>query len=376
MTTEYFNVIPSETCSYDWHKRMLRWSRLREIACPQPPPDRDPPPLRVLQITNMYPREERPNYGVFIRSQIESLSRHGVASEVVEIAGDRSKLNYLRALAMLPLRTRAAPYDLVHIHFGYSALAAIGIHHAPSVLSFCGDDLLGRPDERGRRTRFSMALVTLTKGAAHRSHAIIVKSHEMAEALGPGYTNVEVIPNGVDLELFRPTPREPARTALGWPLHEAVILFPANPEEPRKNYALAKQVHTRLQSSGRAVRLEPMYGRPQRDIILAMAAADVMLSCSVQEGSPNVVKEAMAMNLPIVATDVGDCAERLAHCTPSAVLPIDLDAFVAATAAILDAGTRSNGRECVQALGLDAIAERIVSVYRRAIARFNTLGGH
>jgi glycosyltransferase involved in cell wall biosynthesis len=376
MTTEYFNVIPSETCSYDWHKRMLRWSRLREIACPQPPPDRDPPPLRVLQITNMYPREERPNYGVFIRSQIESLSRHGVASEVVEIAGDRSKLNYLRALAMLPLRTRTAPYDLVHIHFGYSALAAIGIRHAPSVLSFCGDDLLGRPDERGRRTRFSMALVTLTKGAAHRSHAIIVKSHEMAVALGPGYTDVEVIPNGVDLELFRPTPREPARTALGWPLDEAVILFPANPEEPRKNYALAKQVHTRLQSSGRTVRLEPVYGRPQRDIILAMAAADVMLSCSVQEGSPNVVKEAMAMNLPIVATDVGDCAERLAHCIPSAVLPIDLDAFVAATAAILDAGTRSNGRECVQALGLDAIAERIVSVYRRAIARFNAFEGH
>lgn len=345
---------------------------LREFPCQQPPLDPDSPPLRVLQVTNMYPREARPNYGVFIRSQVESLSRHGVASEVVQIPGDGSKLNYLWATAMLPGRARARRYDLVHIHFGYSALAAIGIRHLPTVLSFCGDDLLGRPDEEGQSTRFSLALARLGKRAARRIDAIIVKSDEMRRELGPGYADVVVIPNGIDLELFRPLPRGAARAALGWPQDESILLFPADRSEPRKNFGLAKAVHERLQSGGRAVRLESMYGRPQSDIVLAMAAADVMLSCSVQEGSPNVLKEAMAMNLPIVATNVGDCAERLTGCTACAVAPTDVDAFVAATAAILDAGTRSNGRELVQQLSLDAIARRIVVVYRRAMAHFAT----
>jgi len=357
-----------------WSHTIQPGSGLREIACPQPAPDQDSPSLRVLQITNMYPREERPSYGIFIQSQIESLSRHGVASEVVEIMGDRSKLNYLRALALLPAWARGRHYDLVHLHFGYSAMAAVGIRHLPSVLSFCGDDLYGQPDEQGRSTRFSLMLANLSRRAARRSQAIIVKSAEMAELLGPGYPDVEVIPNGVDLERFRPLPRAEARTALGWPLNDAILLFPANPEEPRKNFALAKAVHARLQAGGRRVRLESMYGRPQSDVVLGMAAADVMLSCSVREGSPNAVKEAMAMDLPIVATDAGDCAERLAHCTPGAVLPSDPEAFVAATAAILDAGTRSNGRDCVQDLGLDAIAPRVVRVYRRAMARFASRG--
>ncbi|WP_295389122.1 glycosyltransferase [uncultured Thiodictyon sp.] len=322
----------------------------------------------------MYPRKERPNYGVFIRSQIESLSRHGVASEVVQIPGDGSKLNYLWALAMLPGRARARPYDLLHIHFGYTALAAIGIRHLPSVLSFCGSDLLGQPDEAGRSSRYSLALARLSKYAARRSQAVIVKSDEMARALGPGYADVAVIPNGIDLELFQPLPRQQARAALGWPQDEAILLFPADRREPRKNFSLAKAVHERLLSGGRTIRLESLYGRPQSDIVLAMAAADVMLSCSSQEGSPNVVKEAMAMNLPIVATNVGDCAERLMGVRSCAVPPTDLDAFVAATAAILDAGNRSNGRDYVQQLSLDAIARRILVVYRRAIARFIASG--
>jgi teichuronic acid biosynthesis glycosyltransferase TuaC len=319
----------------------------------------------------MYPCDERPNFGVFVRSQIESLSRHGVVSEVVEIRGDVSRLNYLRALAMLPRRARARRYDLMHLHFGYTAIAAAGIRHLPSVLSFCGSDLLGQPDEQGRPTGFSLVLASLGRRVARRADAIIVKSDEMAQALGPGYADVVVIPNGIDLELFQPVPRQAARAALGWPQHEAILLFPADRRERRKNFALARAVHERLQSGGRTVRLETVYGRPQCDVVLAMAAADVMLSCSVQEGSPNVVKEAMAMNLPIVATDVGDCAARLADCTPSAVVPIDLDAFVAATAAVLDTrGRRSNGRACVQQLGQDAVARRIVVVYRRAIAHF------
>ncbi len=330
----------------------------------------------MLQLTNMYPSDEQPNRGAFVRSQVVSLARHGVASDVEEIQGYLSTLNYLRALPALPARARSAPYDLVHMHFGYTALAAIAVTGRPSVLSFCGDDLLGRPDERGIRSRRSMVLVELGKRVARRADAIIVKSDEMAAALGPGYADVEIIPNGLDLDFFRPMPREQARSALGWPQDAEILFFPADSREPRKNFALAQAVSARLKAAGRPVRLEQMFCRPQRDIVLGMAAADVLLSCSVQEGSPNAVKEAMAMNLPIVASDVGDCATRLARCTPGAVVPLDVDAFTAATDAILQTnGARSNGRELIGELGVDSVARRVVAVYRRAIVRREARAG-
>lgn len=349
-----------------WSNTLRVLSRLRSVDCPQPAPGTDQ--LRVLQLTNMYPSQAQPNRGVFVRSQVESLAALGVACEVEEIQGYLSSANYMRALPLLPGRVRAGAYDLVHVHFGYTALAALGVRGVPLVVSFCGDDLLGRPDAHGRRSAKSLLLADLGRRAARRADAIIVKSDEMAQALGPMPCRMEVIPNGLDLALFTPMDRAAARAALGWPQDQAIALFPADPDEPRKNFRLAQAACERVRAKGRPLRLEWMFRRPQRDIVLGMAAADLMFSCSVQEGSPNAVKEAMAMNLPVLATDVGDCAQRLAGCMPSAVLPAEVDAFATAALRVLDAGPyRSNGRALVAPLALQNVAAQILAVYRHAL---------
>src|SRR5450755_520647 len=188
-------VSPRTPAPPSWNGWLRRASSLRQVSCEPAQLGPGEVALRVLQLTNMYPSAEQPNRGVFVRSQVESLARHGVSSEVEEIQGYLSTLNYLRALPALPARVHAGRYDLVHMHFGYTALAAVAVSGRPSVLSFCGDDLLGRPDEQGTRSRKSMALVGLGKRAARRADAIIVKSDEMKQALGPGYADVEVIPN-------------------------------------------------------------------------------------------------------------------------------------------------------------------------------------
>lgn len=322
--------------------------------------------MKVLVVTNMYPSPARPHWGAFVRSQVESLGALGVENVICEIEGWKSAARYAHALRSLPELARREQVDLVHAHYGLSGAAATGVRHVPLVVSFCGDDLLGRPDEKGRITSKSRWLVNVSRIAARRADAVIVKTEEMRRKI-PEVADVEVIPNGVDLSRFTPMPREAARAKLGWPADGSVLLFAGSPGEPRKNWPLAQEVERRLQAAGLPVRLVAVHDRPQDELVLAMNAADVLLLPSFHEGSPNVVKEAMAVNLPVVAAPVGDCAERLAGVSPGAVAPLQPEAFTAAVEQAVRAGTRSNGRDKVEPLELSAVARRVLGVYERAL---------
>lgn len=323
--------------------------------------------MKVLTVTNMYPTAERPDWGAFVRSQVESLERQGVETRVYEIEGWRSTWAYARALHDLPGLARRWGADLVHAHYGLSGAAAARVAQ-PLVVSFCGDDLLGRPDAHGRITAKSRALVEVSRWAARRADGVIVKSEEMRTRLD-GLAGVEVVPNGVDLARFATLPMAEARARLDWPASGRVLLFAARPDEPRKNFALAQEVERRLKAQGRDARLVAFAGRPQPDLVLAMNAADVLLLPSFHEGSPNVVKEAMAVDLPVVAAPVGDCRELLEGVHPGEVAERDPGAFTAAVVRVLDAGVRSNGRERVAPLELSAVAHRVMTVYQRALNR-------
>jgi glycosyltransferase involved in cell wall biosynthesis len=322
--------------------------------------------MRVLTVTNMWPSGERPHWGVFVKSQVDSLVAAGIKSELYEIEGWRSATEYLKAVHRLPRLARSCGADLVHAHFGYAGAAAMGVK-VPLVVSFCGNDLLGRPDGNGGLTLKSRALVRVSARAAHRADAVIVKSEQMRRVIAD-VPDVHVIPNGVDISKVTPEPRDSARKVLGWRLDGKVLLFPANSEEPRKNFPLALAVERRLRDRGVDVRLEQMFGQPHSTIIQAMNAADVLLLPSLHEGSPNAVKEAMACGLPVVAAPVGDCEELLRNCHPSAVAERTEEAFTEATARVLAAGCRSNGRAIIEAsLTLHTVARRIIGVYEQVL---------
>lgn len=322
--------------------------------------------MRVLVVTNMWPNERRPHWGAFVKSQVDSLSAAGIENTLYEIEGWKSMGAYVRALRALPAVARKCGADLVHAHYGYSGAAASSVK-LPLVVSFCGDDLLGRPDAAGKLSFKSRALIPLSRWAARRADGVIVKSEEMRRVI-PEVADVNVIPNGVDMTRFAPQPRDQARAALGWRADGAVLLFAADPQEPRKNFALAQAVEAALSARGTDVRLEYVYGKPQSVMVQAMNAADVLLLPSYHEGSPNVVKEAMSCDLPVVAAPVGDCEERLRACVPSAVVARTVEAFTEATARVLAAGARSNGRERVSDLALPTVAARVIDVYERAVA--------
>ena len=325
--------------------------------------------MKVLVVTNMWPSPERPHWGAFIRSQVDSLAAAGCENTLYEIQGWKSMGEYAKALAELPRVARACGAELVHAHYGYSGAAALRVR-LPLVVSFCGDDLLGRPDSTGKLTLKSRLLIPVSKYAARRAHGVITKTEEMRRVIAD-VRDVHVIANGVDLARFVPESRDSARAALGWRTTGHVLLFAAQPSEERKNWPLAEAATKLLAARGLEVRLEAVHDRPQAEIVRAMNAADVLLLPSFHEGSPNVVKEAMAVGLPVVAAPVGDCAERLRDVTHSFVVPRTPEAFADATAAVLASGERSNGRDVIaRTLSVEAVAQRVLGVYAEATAKF------
>lgn len=322
---------------------------------------------RVLFITNMWPDERRPYFGSFIASQARSLATTGTAVDVLYIRGFLGSQSYLNALLRLPAASRRRSYDLVHVHYGHTAVASLGIRARPLIVSFCGEDLLGAPRENGI-TMKSRIEVSCFRQVARLATATITKSEEMERALPASlHARNHVLPNGVDLETFFPQRREEARGELGWPTDERVLLFLGNPDDPRKNVALAREAAALVVQRDPVARLHVAWGIDPGEVPSLMNAADVLLFASRSEGSPNAVKEAMACALPIVATPVGDIPERLRGVGNCFVCPPAPEPFAEALIQAMAGGRAPEARVAVEKLGLGAVADRLTAIYDEAL---------
>jgi glycosyltransferase involved in cell wall biosynthesis len=319
--------------------------------------------LRVLFVTSMWPDNQRPHYGTFIQTQAESLEDCGVGIDVLVIRGYITPLAYPLARPRIKSLVKERHYDLIHVHTGHAATVALPGLRKPSVLSFVGGDVLGNPTDRGTpiNSRLEARVLRQLARASTRS---ITKSREMERALPRSLrARNHVIPNGVNLEAFTPRPRAEARAALNWDQDELVALFLGDPNDPRKNVSLARAAVSELQSRAPNVRLHIGWGSHPQEIPSLMWAADALIFTSRSEGSPNVVKEAMAAALPIVATSVGDIPERLEEVPGCFVVSADPDSFAEALTRAFSFGRAPAAREAVQALSLQHVANRVAKLY-------------
>jgi glycosyltransferase involved in cell wall biosynthesis len=199
--------------------------------------------------------------------------------------------------------------------------------------------------------------------------AIIVKSQDMYDDLQ--IKRAMIVPNGVDLDLFKPMDKTMCRQGLGWDVEKKSVLFPANPSRPEKDFVLAKESVDLLD---REVKIHVFEQVEHQRTPLFFNAADVVLLTSKWEGSPNVIKEALACGCPIVSTDVGDVRERMAGVEGCYVAitrePKELAELI--QKALLFKG-RTKGRDRIVADGLDnrQVAKRLVEIYERALRSEN-----
>lgn len=308
--------------------------------------------MKVLAVTSIYPVKRDPGLGAFVATQIDALRNLGVDVDVVFLDVTRSKWELIGGISEVRRLVRSGDYDIAHAHFGYNGVPLALQNRIPFVVSFCGTDLA------------SPKLRPISRWVSRRASASIVKSQEMAQYLDvPSH----VIPNGIDLDHFQPMSRLRARQRLGLPEKGRLALFISNPDRPEKRYELADRAIQTVRGHGHGIDPLVVFNKPHSDLPAYMNAADLLLLTSSREGSPNAVKEAMACNLPIVSTDVGDVRQVIGDTENCVLAEASPDDIADGIERILETPRRTNGRASMAELSSEAVGKRIVNIYERVL---------
>jgi teichuronic acid biosynthesis glycosyltransferase TuaC len=335
-------------------------------------PVRDAP--RVLFVI---PGEEYGSSMIFARRQAYSLAREGVDVDMFHLHS-RTSLREIAAewLRFRHLVRRTAPH-IIHAHFGTvtALFAALAAPQKPLVITFRGGDLNPSPSYAsfGARLRAVTARAFSQLAAMRAGHIVCVSRQLRARVWWR--RDVTVLPSGVDPEVFRPEPRDRVRRRLGWSDAERVVMFNAGHSPDGKRLDLANAALALTQDALEGVRMVVLYGEiPPAQMPELFNAADCLLLTSDTEGSPTVIQEALACNLPVVSVDAGDTAERLEGVSWSAIVARDPAAIAAELVRVLEASCRSNGREKLDEFSAPKIARELRGIYAglHAGGRWNT----
>jgi teichuronic acid biosynthesis glycosyltransferase TuaC len=333
--------------------------------------------MRILAVTNMYPTAQFPGLGTFVEQQIKGLNEVGLDVNVMFLDRVQRGMRLYWGLGRnIQRRIHDCQPDLVHIMYGgiMADFVSRVINDRPIVVSFCGSDLLGEPLSGHLRRLIAGYGVLASHRAARRAHKIIVKSKNLRDALPSNIdrSKITIIPSGVDLERFKPLSQQACRHRLGWRTQDFNILFPTNSGNPTKRPQLAEAAIEILRCLGMQVEMHLLRGVAHEEVPIWLNACDVVLLTSLHEGSPNVIKEALACDVPVVSVDVGDVRkhiERIEGCYLALPEPNDLAAKLQA---IYAGPRRVTSRAKMQELSLGRISLHLKELYCEVVTRYKT----
>lgn len=305
---------------------------------------------------------------VFAHSEIDRIAASGVVTEVVRFRSSMRPDRLFRQIRSIRSRVREFRPDIVHAHFGtLTAFATVIAADVPVIITFRGSDLNPSPSDGWIRNGVQSVL---SNTAAKFADGVIVVSRQLQSRLWFDNPNSQVIPTGVDLDAFKPSSRNEAREKLGWSFDEPVVLFNAGLTPRVKRLDLAEQAMDLIRRRVPNARMHVLDGRtPHYELPLHMNAADCLLVTSDFEGSPDIVKEALATNLPIVSADVGDVRERTSGVSGVEIVARDSEVIASAVERIIRSGQRSNGRERIGELDSNRIRDVIIRVYEAILRK-------
>lgn len=291
-------------------------------------------------------------FAPFVVEQVDALRCLGCEVEFYGVAG-KGVSGYLKNLSALKKKIQKFRPEVIHAHYGLSGLLATLQGRVPVVTTYHGSDI-----NDPKVFRFS-------KMAMRRSAWNVFVSRSTLEKANPK-KRCSLIPCGVDIDAFQTFDKSSAREMMHLSLEKKLVLFAGAFDNTVKNAPLAKEAVALLQDGN--VELLELKGYTRHEVNLLLCAVDALLMTSLNEGSPQVVKEAMACGCPVVSVDVGDVRERVDGLEGCFVArthePQELSELLKEALAFEN---RTGGRMKIVADGLDnsAIAKRLVEIYKK-----------
>jgi glycosyltransferase involved in cell wall biosynthesis len=257
--------------------------------------------VKVLLLTNMYPTDSSPYYGIFIKEQVDQLRGSNQLDDIsVFNVGDRKGMlgKYVTSLPSLFRFILSYRPDIIHVHFGFTFLLLMPIFPILKLTSikiittFHGGDLI---NSLAKSCWKSKIVVLISKLAARLSDKNIAVSREIFEQFNESKNNY-YLPCGVDELFYNDISFSRKR----------VIIFPSDPSRAEKNYPMFKRITARLKSDDFEFKIENLSGLTRRQVRDKLKSSFCMLLTSTHEGSPQCIKEAIVCDLPVISTNVGD----------------------------------------------------------------------
>lgn len=300
---------------------------------------------------------------IFAHRQVNNLKARSIDVGVFMLKS-RTSLKSLFS-DMIAFRQKLATFNphIVHAHFGtVTSFFCALVSNKPLVITFRGSDL---NPVSGQNAFLNGIKQVLSQLSTLRAKHIICVSQGLKKRLWWRNDEVSIIPSGIDSSIFKPLPIKYARERLGLSLTDRMILFNVGKSPLVKRLDLAEKVVKFVNSRFPNTCFVKLYGNIDSDYMpFYYNAADCLLMTSDHEGSPNVVKEAVSCNCPVVSVDVGDVKDRLTDVWPSKIVKRDPVEIGQAIIGIFNLNKRSNGHNKIQEISLDRLSTEIVSIYR------------
>ncbi len=289
------------------------------------------------------------NSQVFIFEMIKFLEKFDIQYDIYLVKG-KGLIGYLKALFGYWKKLLEKKYDVVHgIYVLRSFLACLRLN-VPVITTFIGSDINNKKSRNFSRIAYRL------------SYQSIFVNDKLATKLNAKY-NFSVIPFGVNTKIFRPIPQGKARKQLGYKKGEKIIVFSSSFNRPEKNFELAKRALNMINYNGEVLELGKNYSREKLNLIFN--AVDLLLLTSLHEGSPQVIKEAMACNCPIVATNVGDIKELIGGTDGCFITSFESDNVAESIKKAIEFPKRTTGRAKIGHLDNEIIAKEIFDIYTK-----------
>lgn len=324
--------------------------------------------MKILWTHNFDPTVR--SSGVFMHLLAQGMRDIGVELELCYLGNLRSVTNMLQAYYMV--KEIATDFDLVHSQFGSAcAVATCGAKNVPKVLSLRGSDWYRFSGQPGFQSIHGMLASTMTRMVVRNFSAVVAMSRRMTDGILKEYPDLVVssIPSPIHLKNFQPVARSVARAKLGCPDNtDKWILFTTLSERnPVKRVQLAQAAVRIANERLGCIKLRIATGLSHSEMPMFVSACDLALCTSVHEGWPNCIKEALACNLPFIATDVSDLS-TIASQEPSCRICLpDPDILADNICDVLSMPRAENLSRHVYEMDVPVISKRLYDLYKEIV---------